>query len=117
LLARVKFSVFWNFPHPNFNRSSLFWGGLCISHETKHFVLPHSSHARKIFPYKIVAQELCKPHHHIEEARVSFASRPLFHKLINICVENFTVPKYFFCASACLLLSRFFFSAHSARPA
>jgi len=52
---------------------------------------------------------LCKPHQRIEETQVSSACRPLFHKLINICVENFIVPKYFSTASASPLLSVFLF--------
>jgi hypothetical protein len=78
---------------------------LRISHETKHFTFLVCSPAKKSrICEQTVAQDLCNPHHFVEETQVSFRSTPLFHKLINTCVENFTLQKYFFLASASLLL-------------
>jgi hypothetical protein len=78
---------------------------LCISHEIKHFTFPVCASAKKSWLCEqTVAQDLCNPYHVVEERQVSFRSTPLFHKLINTCVENFTLQKYFFPASASFLL-------------
>jgi hypothetical protein len=54
---------------------------------------------------RFVAQQLCKPHHVVEEGRVSVNASHLFHKLINTCVENFTEPQYSGWTSAAFLLT------------
>jgi len=51
-----------------------------------------------------VAQKQCKPYQTTEKRVVSLRNRPLFHKLINTYVENFTAQKYFLRNSARLLL-------------
>ena len=50
---------------------------------------------RKIFRQKIIALELCKQHQRVEESEVSWQPEPIFHTLINTCVENLIVQKYF----------------------
>jgi hypothetical protein len=52
---------------------------------------------------KSVAQILCKACKNVEEGEVSYAPTRVFHKLINTCVENFAVAKYFLRNSALAL--------------
>lgn len=53
---------------------------------------------------KSVAQILCKECKNVEEGEVSGTRTRVFHKLINTCVENFMVAKYFLRNSALALL-------------
>jgi hypothetical protein len=46
---------------------------------------------------------LCKQEQDVEGSEVSCHSVPIFHTLINNCVENLIVQKYFSCGSARLL--------------
>jgi hypothetical protein len=52
---------------------------------------------------KSIALELCKQEQDVEGSEVSCDSAPIFHTLINNCVENLIVQKYFSCSSAQLL--------------
>jgi hypothetical protein len=52
---------------------------------------------------KSIALKLCKQYQTVEESEVSSHRRPNFHTLINNCVENLIVQKYFSCSSAQLL--------------
>jgi hypothetical protein len=52
---------------------------------------------------KSIALKLCKQHQAVEESEVSSHRRPNFHTLINNCVENLIVQKYFSFGSAQLL--------------
>jgi hypothetical protein len=52
---------------------------------------------------KSIALKLCKQHQAVEESEVSSRHRPNFHTLINNCVENLIVQKYFSWSSAQLL--------------
>jgi hypothetical protein len=59
---------------------------------------------KKIPPSKkIVALKLCKPEQAVEESELSRECEPIFHTLINICVENLILQKYFLSSSAQLL--------------
>jgi hypothetical protein len=63
-----------------------------------------SSSCRKIpARKKTIALKLCKQHQAVEESEVSSHRRLNFHTLINNCVENLIVQKYFSCSSAQLL--------------
>jgi hypothetical protein len=46
---------------------------------------------------------LCKQEQRVEASEVSWQPEPIFHTLINICVENLIVQKYFLESSAQLL--------------
>jgi hypothetical protein len=50
-----------------------------------------------------IALKLCKQEQAIEESEVSSHPSPNFHTLINNCVENLIVQKYFSFGSAQLL--------------
>jgi hypothetical protein len=52
---------------------------------------------------KSVALEWCKQEQDVEESEVRCYCMPIFHTLINNCVENLIVQKYFSCTSAQLL--------------
>jgi len=52
-----------------------------------------------------IAQKQCKAGNRIELSEVTMRLSDDFHKLINICVENFTAQKYFFRISARSLLN------------
>jgi hypothetical protein len=52
---------------------------------------------------KSIALELCKQEQGVEESEVSCQCEPIFHTLINNCVENLIVQKYISCGSAQLL--------------
>jgi hypothetical protein len=59
---------------------------------------------KKIPPRKnLVALEWCKQEQDVEESAVSCGRDPIFHTLINNCVENLIVQKYFSYSSAQLL--------------
>jgi len=47
---------------------------------------------------------LCKQQQAVEESTVSPQRDPIFHTLINTCVENLILQKYFSSSSAQLLL-------------
>jgi hypothetical protein len=55
----------------------------------------------------ISALKLCKPQQPVEESEVSSQQRMIFHKLINTCVENLIVQKYFLQSSASVLPAAF----------
>jgi hypothetical protein len=69
-----------------------------------------SSHRKVPARKKSIALKLCKQRQAVEESEVSLDRRPNFHTLINNCVENLIVQKYFSFGSAQLLpTSSFFF--------
>jgi len=43
---------------------------------------------------------VCKQEQHVEESEVSWQCDTIFHTLINICVENLILQKYFLSSSA-----------------
>jgi hypothetical protein len=49
---------------------------------------------RRVFQNRIGAPKLCKPCQATDKRVVSLRNGPLFHTLINTCVENFTDAKY-----------------------
>jgi hypothetical protein len=62
-----------------------------------------SSHGKLPPRKKSIALKLCKQHQAVEESEVSSRRRSNFHTLINNCVENLIVQKYFSYSSAQLL--------------
>jgi hypothetical protein len=52
---------------------------------------------------KSIALEWCKQEQDVEESEVSCQREPIFHTLINNCVENLIVQKYLSRSSAQLL--------------
>jgi hypothetical protein len=49
---------------------------------------------------KTFALKLCKQEQRVEASEVSWQGDTIFHTLINTCVENLTVQKYFLSSSA-----------------
>jgi hypothetical protein len=49
---------------------------------------------------KSAALKLCKQQQHVEESEVSWQCDPIFHTLINTCVENLMLQKYILLSSA-----------------
>jgi hypothetical protein len=49
---------------------------------------------------KSIALKLCKPEQHVEASEVSWQDDTIFHTLINTCVENLILQKYFLSSSA-----------------
>jgi hypothetical protein len=49
---------------------------------------------------KTTALKLCKQEQAVEESAVSRERDPIFHTLINTCVENLILQKYFSSSSA-----------------
>jgi len=52
---------------------------------------------------KIIALKLCKQEQPVEESELSRQGEPIFHTLINTCVENLILQKYVLSSSAQLL--------------
>jgi hypothetical protein len=49
---------------------------------------------------KSAALKLCKQEQRVEESEVSWQCDPIFHTLINTCVENLILEKYILLGSA-----------------
>jgi hypothetical protein len=65
------------------------------------FVLLNCARVVKKSPQKnSVALEWCKQEQDVEESTVNCRRDPIFHTLINNCVENLIVQKYFSRSSA-----------------
>jgi hypothetical protein len=62
-----------------------------------------SSAAGKLQLKKIIALKLCKQEQAVEESELSRQGEPIFHTLINTCVENLILQKYVLSSSAQLL--------------
>jgi hypothetical protein len=58
---------------------------------------------RKTSTQKIIALKLCKQEQPVEESELSRQGEPIFHTLINTCVENLILQKYVLSSSAQLL--------------